>query len=222
MLEGSSEGSLRALHAYLVSGDAPADAGPWAQGQLKLFIGHLAIHQEFVGQIGDALSADGICAFVAHTSIEPSKDWEVVIESALRTCDAMAVFLHKGFHASNWCDQEVGFGLARRVPTLPIIIDEKPYGFMSKYQAIRGTGLDANELALKITDWLMATPAAQSAMAEGLVTALERRENNDHFGRLLNLLKMIPYFTPQQIERLSQVHEAHGGGRAAQSQVPMG
>jgi hypothetical protein len=128
MLEGSSEGSLQALHSYLVSGDAnvPADAGPWVPGQLRLFFGHLAIHQESVGQIGEALSADGVCAFVAHTSIEPSKEWEVVIESALRTCDAMAVFLHKGFHASNWCDQEVGFGLARRVPTLPIIIDEKP------------------------------------------------------------------------------------------------
>jgi hypothetical protein len=214
MLEASSDGSLQALHSYLVSGDANAPAdGPWVQGQLKLFVGHLAIHQEFVGQVGNALSADGVCAFVAHTSIEPSKEWEVVIESALRTCDAMAVFLHAGFHASSWCDQEVGFGLARRVPTVPIIIDEKPYGFMSKYQAIRGSGLNAGQLAIKITDWLITTPTAQAAVAEGLVTAIERAANDDHIHRLIALLASIPHLTPQQFKRLLQVREAHRSKR---------
>jgi hypothetical protein len=215
MAEASRDGPLQALHSYLVSGDAnvPAD-GPWVQGQLKLFVGHLAIHQEFVGQVGQALSPDGVCAFVAHTSIEPSKEWEDVIESALRTCDAMVVFLHKGFHASNWCDQEVGFGLARRVPTLPIIIDENPYGFMSKYQAIRGSGLDANQLAIKITNWLITTPTAQSAMADGLLTAFEGAENAEHVRHLASLLAMVPYFTRQQVERLLKAREARRDRRA--------
>jgi hypothetical protein len=217
MMEGSPDASIQALHSYLVGEDAsgPADSDPWAHGQLKLFVGHLAIHQEFVGQVGNALLADGVSAFIAHTSIEPSKEWELVIESALRTCDAMAVFLHRGFHASKWCDQEVGFGLARRVPTLPIIIDETPYGFMSKYQAIKGRDLNAGQLAIKITDWLMATPTAQAAMTEGLVTALERSGTYDRTRRLIALLKTVPRFTPQQLERLSQAVQVNDQVRDA-------
>jgi hypothetical protein len=52
-------------------------------------------------------------------------------------------------------------------------------------------------------------------MAEGLVTALERWDDDDRIRRLLNLLAMVPFFTPQQIERLSQVREAHRGSRAS-------
>ena len=136
---------------------------------------HLAVHQEFVGKVGLHLGFDGVSAFVAHTSIEPSKEWQEVIETSLRSCDAMAIFLHKGFHESLWCDQEVGFALARRVPVLPISFDIMPYGFISKFQLQKGTGKTPGQLADAITDWLIATPTAQAAMTEGIVTAFKRR-----------------------------------------------
>src|SRR5690348_13553330 len=43
---------LQALHQYLTSesNDIPAGPQPWGQGQLKLFMSHLAIHQQFVGE----------------------------------------------------------------------------------------------------------------------------------------------------------------------------
>jgi TIR domain len=149
-----------------IGDDVPAEPGPWAPGQLKLFMSHLAVHKQLVGQIRDELQKDSVDAFVAHTSVEPSKEWEDVIEAGLRTCDAMVALLHAGFHVSNWCDQEVGFGLARKVPTLPIIIDEMPYGFMSKYQAISGRDLEAHQLASRIRDWLVKVPKLQMIMAE--------------------------------------------------------
>jgi hypothetical protein len=212
MLEGSPDASIQALHSYLVGEDAsgPADSEPWAQGQLKLFMSHLAIHQEYVGQVGTYLSPYCVSAFVAHTSIEPSKEWEDVVEAALRTCDAMVVFLHKGFHQSNWCDQEVGFGLARRIPTLLIKLDAMPYGFMSKYQALSGRERNPFQLATSITDWLVAAPTAQSAMTESLVTALERSSSYDGTRRVMTLLRQIPRFTPQQLERLWEAAQNNG------------
>jgi hypothetical protein len=55
MIEGAPEDSLRALHAFLVG--EPDDSQQWCQGQLSVFVSHLAIHQTFVGNVGNALAA---------------------------------------------------------------------------------------------------------------------------------------------------------------------
>src|SRR5664279_5195643 len=144
MIQDADESSLRQLHTYLVgdSDEVPEEAQPWTPGYLKLFMSHLAIHQAFVGQVSNVLAGEGVSGFVAHTSIEPSREWMEVIETGLRSCDAMVVFLHEGFHESKWCDQEVGFALAKRVPVLLLAYEVMPYGFMSKFQALRASGVD--------------------------------------------------------------------------------
>lgn len=205
MIEDAPDDGLYELHQYLVgeTGDVPTGAQPWAQGQLKLFMSHLAVQQQFVGEVGSYLNFYGISSFVAHVSIEPSEEWQSVIEVALRSCDAMAVFLHQGFHESFWCDQEVGFVLARRVPVLPIALDVMPYGFMGKLQAAR---CQPNEnpwlVAQKVLQWVIRTPSAQTAMTEGLVTAFERSGSYDNTRRVFGMLQDLPAFTPIQLQRL--------------------
>jgi hypothetical protein len=205
MIQGEPDGSLSALHQYLTgdTGDVPVGPQPYRQGQFRLFMSHLAIHEEFVGAVGANLDRYGVSSFVAHVSIEPSEEWQNVIESALRSCDAMAVFLHTGFHESNWCDQEVGFVLARRVPVLPIAIDTTPYGFMAKLQAARCQPTEtAPQVAAKVLKWLLKTPSAQTAMTEGLVTAFERSWSFDNTRQVFNKLEQMPAFTPAQLQRL--------------------
>jgi hypothetical protein len=211
MIENSEDEDLRELHSYLV-GDVEAastDDQTWAQGKLKLFVSHLAVHQAFIGKVSYSLSFEGVSAFVAHTSIEPSREWESVIEAALRSCEAMVIFLHKGFHESKWCDQEVGFALARRIPILIIAIDEMPYGFMSKFQALKADKLHAASFAPKITEWLISTPTAQEPMTNGLVTAFEDSGSYDRTRRLITLLQMMPRFTPAQLDRLDKASKTN-------------
>lgn len=210
MIDDAADAALRQLHTFLVGeSDTTTVAQPWAQGQLKLFMSHLAVHQEFVGQVGSLLGWDGVSAFVAHTSIEPSQEWQEVIEACLRSCDAMVVFLHKGFHESMWCDQEVGFGLARLIPILPVVIDVMPYGFISKFQIMNGKDKEPWELRKAIAEWLIGTPSAQAAMTEGIVTAFERSGSYDRTRRLMWLMKRLPRFTPHQLERLLQATESN-------------
>jgi hypothetical protein len=220
-LQEASDSNLEAVHAYLTrdSADVPTgdDPGVWTPGQLRLFVSHLSAHKEFVGAVSGYLAQDGVTGFVAHTSIQPSKEWEDVIEAALRTCDAMLVLLHEGFHASKWCDQEVGFGLARKIPTLPVIIEEMPYGFMSKYQAVQGRGVNAFQLAAKISDWLVSTPTTQPAMTESLVTALERSFSYDRTRRVVTLLRLLPRFTSEQLHRLREA--AHNNDQVNQANL---
>jgi hypothetical protein len=131
MIRDGNDAQLSELHAYLTGQmeQAPTGPPPWKQDGLRLFISHLAKHQAYVSSIAYYLERDGIAAFVAHTSIDVSSEWMVEIEKALMSYDAMAVILHEGFHESQWCDQEVGFAMARRVPIIPIAIDAMPYDF---------------------------------------------------------------------------------------------
>jgi TIR domain len=217
MVRGATDPYVVRLHAFLVGDrkEVPVGTHSWTPGQVKLFVSHLAIHKHFVGEVREALQKDSVDAFVAHTTIEPSKEWQVVLEAALLTCDAMVVLLHKGFHESKWCDQEVGFGLARRLPTLPITIDEMPYGFMSKYQALPGRDLDARLLAFEITNWLVGVRALQPIMAESLVTALEGSRSYERSRRLTGLLGRLTKFTPEQLKRLSDAAEVNDQVRKA-------
>lgn len=175
---------------------------PWKAGKLKLFASHLASEQASIGSVGSTLSLYGVSCFVAHNSIAPSEEWQNVIETALRTCDAMAVFLHKGFHESYWCDQEVGYALARRVPVLPINIDIMPYGFMGKLQAVKCQEDSALQIAWKIVQWLVRTPATHAPIAAGLVTCFEGARSYDMTRRIYGLIEQLPSYTPLQLQRL--------------------
>jgi hypothetical protein len=210
MIKDAPDEELRTLHQYLVGETHAAEPQQWKAGHLRLFMSHLAVHQQAVGLIGEFLGSVGIDAFVAHTSIEPSAEWQNVIESSLRTCDAMAVFLHPGFQESNWCDQEVGFALARRVPVLPLNFGINPYGFMGKFQADKCEGRRPSEIGQRIIDWLVKSPAAQTALAEAAVGALEQSGSFDQTRRIMPVLVALPSFTPDQLVRLD---------RAAQSNV---
>lgn len=205
--------ALRELHQYLTGhGELEGIASgphPWQGGGLRLFMSHLARRQRYVGRVADWLAVHGIDAFVAHTSIEPSAEWQDVIESALRSCDAMAVFLNTGFHKSNWCDQEVGFAMARRVPVLPLRFELNPYGFMGKLQAENCSKLEELPVAHKIVDWLMRTPSLRESATDNLVTAFENSDSFDNSRHLLLELEAVRRFTPEQLKRLDHATTAN-------------
>lgn len=206
MMQMGTDEELQQLHSFVVqsAGTVPLGIDPWSSGHLRLFASHLAIHEGFVGLTGAALARYGIKCFVAHNSISPSAEWEDVIEYALKTCDAMVVFLHDGFKQSDWCDQEVGFALARRVPVLPLKFDLMPYGFIGKLQADTCTNDKPFEVADKVLHWLARTPAAQVSLTEGLVGALERSRSYDQTRSVVSALLEMPNFTPVQLERLER------------------
>jgi hypothetical protein len=92
MRHNHDNAALQELHQFLTghSDLAGVTSGPhpWKKSGLRLFMSHLAKHQGEVGRTAGRLENDGIDAFVAHTSIDPSLQWQDVIESALRSCDA--------------------------------------------------------------------------------------------------------------------------------------
>jgi hypothetical protein len=138
-LEDANDETLVELDEYLFGGASretldPANL-PWESGTFRLFVSHTSPNASLAGELHDYFKRWRIHAFVAHTTIEPTREWEGVIEAGLSTCHALTALITDDFVNSRWCDQEVGFCLARRVPIVPVRIGADPHGFIAKFQA---------------------------------------------------------------------------------------
>lgn len=173
-LTGVNGDILVALHAHLypdspgevpVVGDRPA--GPWKQGHFRLFISHTNANKVLAGEIRDQLATFGIDGFVAHEMIEPTKEWQDEIETALGTCDALVAILTEDFVQSKWCDQEVGYALGRGRLIIAVHQGATPHGFIGKFQAVPGdaTPLASYNIAYGIYESLRIHDMTKAAMA---------------------------------------------------------
>jgi TIR domain len=117
----------------------PDNLSIWRPGLVRLFISHRDSHKRQATSLADALEPLGISSFVAHETIEPTKEWRREIMNGLETMEIMLVFLTDDFQESPWTNQEVGFALGRGIPivSLKMAIRDPP-GFISHEQALRG------------------------------------------------------------------------------------
>lgn len=171
----------------------PPDAIPsfWEDGHFRLFISHLREHRLFAGQIEAELRDFGISSFIAHKDIEPTQVWQNEIESALATCDAMLALLHPDFHRSNWTDQEIGYGMGRRLLIVAVDLGTTPYGFIGKFQAITGIGGNPTRLAQRLSEILRQHPQTQRRVAEAAVYYFAESSSFDEAKRRMSLFATV-------------------------------
>lgn len=131
------------------------DISMWANGYFRLFISHLTKDKIAARNLKICMKEYGIDCFVAHEDIRILREWEIEIENALFSMDALCAIVTPDFRNSDWCDQEVGFALGQKKAVLPISKEMMPYGFFGKYQALKSAGKKANEIAKAL--WLVIT-----------------------------------------------------------------
>ena len=87
-IESAHDDDLIRLGADLGCELSTQDPDPscWDEGLFRLFISHIAKHREFAHDVRRELLTYGISAFVAHHDIEPTKEWQRVIESRKLRC----------------------------------------------------------------------------------------------------------------------------------------
>jgi TIR domain len=180
-LESAEDATLTALATYVGStrSSRVEDADDlWDTDTFRLFASHINGRKGYVTKVKRRLARLGIDVFVAHADIQPTKAWEQEIRRALASCDALAAFLHKGFHDSKWTDQEVGFCIGRDVPILPVAIDEMPYGLMARFQAIKvSPGTATEKIGSRIFHALASRPETSSQVALALAHRFARSES---------------------------------------------
>ncbi len=104
----------------LFTSSAIVSADFWMDGYLKVFISHLSSNRHRTSVLKDSLSDWGISAFIAHEDIEPSKEWRNEVEAGLETMEVLVAVVEPGFKESDWCSQEVGFALGRKIDIILI------------------------------------------------------------------------------------------------------
>ncbi len=112
----------------------------WKTGFFRLFISHTSPNKISAHNLKAALPKYRIAAFVAHDDIDPTKEWQLEIERALRTADSLAAIITPDFIESRWCDQEVGFAFGRGKLVVPLCKESVPHGFLGKYQGFQARG----------------------------------------------------------------------------------
>jgi len=168
----------------------------WPLGKFRLFVSHLSHYHAYASQLAGWLDGFGISSFIAHEAIEPSAEWQIEIESALSTADALVALLHPDFHTSKWCDQELGFVMGRGKPVLSVRLGADPHGFIGKYQGIPGLGRPEKEVA----DAIITALAGKSNSSRQIARVLAGKLSNcgwDDVRKFTKLAERIAVGGPQ-------------------------
>lgn len=181
----------------------------WRKDMLRLFVAHLAAYRVFAGQLQEALLAFGISGFVAHNDIEPTLEWQIQIETALSTCDALVALLHPAFHESNWTDQEIGFAMGRGAAVFSVHFGECPYGFIGRFQAFNGYGKAATALARELFDAYRRNKQTQRRMAEVLVGLFEQSGSFQEAKERIGYLEELEIWEPSFAARIKSAAEGN-------------
>ena len=182
----------------------------WGATSARVFLSHLASMKTAVGQLKLELARFGISSFVAHEDIEPTKEWQTEIESALASMDGLVALLAPGFKESNWCDQEVGVAIGRKLPIVSVRLGLDPYGFIGKYQAVQGVGKDSKVLARELYDIFMLNPTIGPKITSELVKLLSESFSFEESKRLIALIEKSPYLTTKHAASMQESVEKNG------------
>jgi hypothetical protein len=174
----------------------------WKKDHFKLFISHLAKYKTNASYLQKSLEIYGISSFVAHEDIEPSQQWEIEIEKALHTMDGFTAILMNGFKESNWCDQEIGFAIAKEVLIIPIKKELDPYGFIGKYQAIQPKNKSVSEVAEEIFKIIVNNERTHSLMLEKLSSLIANSTHIDISKKQLEILSTVENLPSEILEKM--------------------
>ncbi|MBX3412566.1 MAG: toll/interleukin-1 receptor domain-containing protein [Pirellulales bacterium] len=181
----------------------PASETPfWLPGHFKLFVSHLSIDKLRATNLRGVLKSFAISCFVAHEDIEPTKEWQVEIEKALFSMDALTAVLTEKFHQSKWTDQEVGVALGRGIAVLPIRAEIDPYGLMGKFQGIASVGRSVGDVANLVVATLLKNPKTRNRLVQCLVEQLLASTDATQAASKLEALEQADDLADDQLIRI--------------------
>ena len=220
VLSDGPEDKLQELHAFLRGEDAEPshrdDDQPWGDLPVRAFLSHIHQERHLVGEVKKTLATHfGVDAFVAHDDIHVSKKWRDVIKAGLATCDMFVAFLHEGFHASQWCDQEAGWVLGRNVPIIAVRPEgvERRDGFLEEHQDFplpSKYGNPAGIIARQIFVTAVTDNRTREAGIKSLAEAFVNSRSYDMTRFLWAMIEKVDGFESAQLRRLEYAVETNG------------
>lgn len=172
----------------------------WKVGYYKVFISHVSKYKSSASNLKLMLEPYGISAFVAHEDIKPTKEWEVEIEKALFSMNALCAILTPDFNKSNWCDQECGYAFGKNVLTIPIEKGQLPYGMFGKIQAIKSEGKSAQQVAESVFDAIVDNDKSRAEYTHSLLNLILNNKSEELVNQWLLVFLRIKKIERADIE----------------------
>jgi hypothetical protein len=215
-LQAADANTLQQLAAYVLGSDwdlrdseVPGSGSAddlWGDGIARVFLSHLATEKAFVAEISEHLAGIQVCSFVAHDTIDVSREWQADIERALGSADVLVGLAHPGFHNSYWTQQEVGWALGRNLPVLMIGLGETPQGFPARYQSPMLSGPSAWKVASTIAVWLTRDERWRDEVVGALVHDLQDARSFVAGEAAAKRLSEVGKLTPAVLDAIEQAY----------------
>lgn len=173
----------------------------WKDGYLRAFVSHLSTNRERMSALKSSLAHWGISAFIAHEDIKASREWRDEIEAGLETMDVLVAVVEPGFKESDWCAQEVGYALGRKVDIVPLRAGQDPFGIFGKYQGIQVKGKQPDQAADEIARALLNKPHHRVRLLQCIAKAFASLPSKRKI-ELINTLSSWSTATNEQIKEL--------------------
>lgn len=158
-------------HQKIFASSIVKSADFWTEGYLRMFVSHLSSNRERMSAMKLSLANWGVSAFVAHEDIEASREWRDEVEAGLESMDVLVAVVEPGFRESDWCVQEVGFALGRKIDIIPLRAGLDPFGFFGKYQGIQVKGKYPERVAIEIIQTLLKKPQHRNKLLQSMSKA---------------------------------------------------
>lgn len=173
----------------------------WKDGCLKLFVSHISSNREKMSALKASLLNWGISAFIAHEDIQASREWMDEVEAGLDTMEVFAAVVEPGFKESEWCPQEVGYALGRKIDIIPLRAGLDPFGFFGKIQGIQIKGKYPDKVAGEIAQLLLKKPKHRDPLIHSIGKAFSTLQSSSKI-KLSRELDSWSILTNQQLRQL--------------------
>lgn len=169
----------------------------------RVFLSYRGGQEKDAIHLAARIEAFGITTFVAPRDLRPCDDWELEIERAIASCDALVAHCPPDFGEGDWTNKEVNRAGRLGKPVFPIWIGVPPTGPVTKYHAMQLNGDDVP--VLEIVNRFTAFPR----MTEALVFAIERCAQHGNFllaNQLARCFENVQHMSDEQAYRLIRAH----------------
>jgi len=166
----------------------------------KVFLSHKSEYRKETSSLKNNLKKFGISCFVAHNDVEPTKEWQKVIEAALFSSDALIALMTDNFFNSNWTNQEIGIAIGRGIFILHIRLGSDPQGFIGQFQALT---CDIEKDYRKIVSVLL---KYNPGMVHQFIGLVEKSNSWEQSNELALFLPVISELSEPQIHKLIDIY----------------
>lgn len=166
------------------------------------FLSYSHKDKRIAGKLKEVLSQYGFDVFLAHDDLSPSDEWQRTIIRRLRKCHVFLALLTKNFPESEWTDQEAGIAVVLGKVVIPLKFDINPYGFISKYQALKVTRKITPDSCWKIVRTLANHRRLGDSVKQGVISLFGQSSS---FEEATHNAKLLSELAPFSEEQLNQV-----------------